>query len=425
VDLSIERVAGALRARGVERGSVVAWQIPNGEDVVRLYRACWHLGATAAPIHHQAGPAEVDRILARVDPALVVEDVDDLDDEPAPPAGRPEDIACILWTAGSSGEPKGVLHTQAALMAKARVMVGVHGLTSDDAVVMPAPLAHISGLLNGLLVPGAAGMRAVFMARWDPDEALDLIERERITFMVGPPTFFVGLMGASTFTPERVASLRLVSSGGAGVTPAFAREAAERLGAVVKRAYGSTEAPTVTTAHAGDPPERGWETDGRPTGEVQLRLDDDGQLLVRGPELFARYLDPAATEAAMIDGWFRTGDRATIDDQGWLTITGRLKEVVIRGGENISVAGVEAVLEAHPAVRHAVVVGEPDARLGERVVAVVEADADFDLATCRAWFEAQGATRFTWPERVLVVDHLPTLPAGKPDRKAVERLLRG
>jgi cyclohexanecarboxylate-CoA ligase len=302
-------------------------------------------------------------------------------------------------------------------------MAAVHGLAADDAVLMPAPLAHISGLLNGLLVPQATGMRAVYMARWDPDHALDLIAQERITYMVGPPTFFIGLMAASGFTPEKVASLRLVSSGGAGVTPAFVDEATERLGAVVKRAYGSTEAPTVTTAHAGDPPGRGRDSDGRPTGEVRLRLTDDGELLVRGPELFVGYDDPATTAGAVTDGWFHTGDRATIDADGWVTITGRLKEVIIRGGENVSVTAIEATLEAHPDVRHAVVVGEPDARLGERVVAVVEADAAFDLAACQAWFAQQGATKFTWPERVVVVDRIPTLPAGKPDRETVRRLL--
>ena len=193
----------------------------------------------------------------------------------------------------------------------------------------------------------------------------------------------------------------------------------------MKRAYGSTEAPTVATAHAGDPPERGRETDGRATGEVQFRLGDDDELLVSGPELCVGYDDSAATEAAFTDGWFRTGDRAAIDDEGWITITGRLKDVIIRGGENVSVAAVEATLEAHPSVRHAVVVGEPDDRLGERVVAVVEADDGFDLAECRRWFAGQGATKFTWPERVVVVDRIPTLPAGKPDREAVRRLVTG
>lgn len=416
-----DRMAGALRDLGVGRGSVVAWQLPNGDGVAHLYRACWRLGAVAAPIHDRAGPAEVERLLERLDPTVVVDDPAALDGEPPPAAGEPGDRAAILWTAGSTGEPKGVIHTQASLGHKARLMVGVHGLRADDAVLMPAPLAHVSGLLNGVLVPQAAGMRAVFMARWDPDRAIDLIERERVTFMVGPPTFFLGLLGAPTFTPERVATLRLVSSGGAGVTPAFARDAAERLGAVVKRAYGSTEAPTVATSHAGDPVEKGWETDGRATGAVELRVGDRDELLVRGPELFAGYLGDG--DGRDPDGWFHTGDQAEIDDEGWLTITGRLKDVIIRGGENVAVAPVEATLEAHPLVRQAVVVGAPDERLGERVAAFVVVDGPFDLDECRRWFEAQGATRFTWPERVEVVEEIPVLPAGKPDRAALRARL--
>ncbi|HEY5698581.1 MAG TPA: AMP-binding protein [Acidimicrobiales bacterium] len=422
----VAATAGGLHALGVSRGDVVAWQRPNGPDVVALYRACWRLGAVAAPIHHQAGDAEAARLLARVDPTVFFAADDPLPEgPPAAPIGRSADVAGVLWTAGSAGEPKGVLHTQRTLGYKANVMVDVHGLTAADVVLMPAPLAHISGLLNGLLVPQAAGMRAVFMAKWDPEHAVDLIEAEHITFMVGPPTFFIGLMAADGFSSERVASLRLISSGGAGVTPAFVDEATERLGAVVKRAYGSTEAPTVATAHADDPTERGRDTDGRATGEVQFRLGEGDELLVSGPELCAGYDDPEATKAAFIDGWFHTGDRATIDAEGWITITGRLKDIIIRGGENVSVAAVEATLEAHPSVRHAVVVGAPDDRLGERVVAVVAADEAFDLADCQRWFAEQGATKFTWPERVIVVDRIPTLPAGKPDRDAIRRLVTG
>jgi cyclohexanecarboxylate-CoA ligase len=416
----VGELAGGLHGLGIGRGDVVAWQRPNGPDVVQLYRACWRLGAIAAPIHHQAGDAEVARLLARLDPGAFFADGDELPSgPPAAAAGRSSDVACVLWTAGSSGEPKGVLHTQQALAYKARTMVEVHALGPDDAVLMPAPLAHISGLLNGLLVPQAAGMRSVFMARWDPEHALDLIEVERITFMVGPPTFFIGLMSAPGFSTDRVASLRLISSGGAGVTPAFVDEATERLGAVVKRAYGSTEAPTVATAWAGDPADRARDTDGRATGVVELLLGESDELLVRGPELFVGYVGGGG----MDDGWFHTGDRAALSEDGWLTITGRLKDVIIRGGENVSVTAVEAVLEAHPSVRHAVVVGEPDQRLGERVVAVVEADEPFDLAECQRWFAEQAATKFTWPERVEVVDQIPVLPAGNPDREAVRALL--
>src|SRR5439155_21329639 len=147
----------------------------------------------------------------------------------------------------------------------------------------------ISGLLNGVLLPGVAGMTSVLMGRWDPEQALALIAAERVSFMIGPPTFFVGLMGAVGFSSEAVSSIRLVSCGGAGVTPAFVAAATGRLDATVKRTYGSTEAPTVTTSYAGDPPDRARDTDGRPVGEVELKLAPDGELWLRGPELFVGY----------------------------------------------------------------------------------------------------------------------------------------
>jgi acyl-CoA synthetase (AMP-forming)/AMP-acid ligase II len=261
-------------------------------------------------------------------------------------------------------------------------------------------------------------MRSVFMERWDPERALTIIERERVTFMIGPPTFFVGLMGAPGFTSERVASLRLVSSGGAGVTPAFVEEATDALGALVKRSYGSSEAPTITTSHAGDPPDRAARTDGRVVGAAALRVARDGELLVQGPELFAGYLDADQTRAAVTRGWFRTGDLATIDD-GWLTIVGRKKDVIIRGGENIAPAEVEQVVTAHPAVRECAAVGVADDRLGERVCVFVVGDPTFDLDECRRWFAAAGIARFKTPEQVVRVDALPTLAAGKVDYAAL------
>ena len=420
---AIARVAGGLRARGVRRGDVVSWQLPNSDDVVLLYRACWLLGAIAGPIHHQAGEAEVARMLGVLDPTVVV--------EPGPlpngppvveSAARPSDLAVALFTGGSSGAPKTVLHTHRGLAHKTSTMVAVHGLRRGDAVLMPAPLAHVSGLLNGLLVPGAAGMRAVLMARWDPERALELIETQRISFMVGPPTFFIQLMAASGFTHERVGSLRLVSSGGSGVTPSFVTEATERLGARVKRSYGSTEAPTVTSSTSRDSSRRARETDGRPVGQCQLSVAPDGELLLRGPELFAGYADPAETRAATIRGWFATGDLATVDDHGWLAIVGRKKDLIIRGGENIATAEVEDALVAHPAIREAAAVGYPDDVLGERVCAFVISDGQFDLEECRQWFAARGIARYKTPERVLHIDAFPVLAAGKIDRAALRQI---
>jgi acyl-CoA synthetase (AMP-forming)/AMP-acid ligase II len=203
----------------------------------------------------------------------------------------------------------------------------------------------------------------------------------------------------------------------------------------VKRTYGSTEAPTITTSGPEDSVERARDTDGRVMGEAELEVHDPdtaarlgpgvvGELWLRGPEMFSGYADPDATAGALSPRgrWFRTGDLGTRDDEGWLRVVGRLSDIIIRAGENISASEVEAVLEAHPDVRHAVAVAVPDPDVGERVAAFVEATAPFDLAACRAWFAARGVTRFKTPEMVIQLRALPVLAAGKPDRSALRAM---
>jgi cyclohexanecarboxylate-CoA ligase len=436
----VAALAGGLRRLGVLSGDVVAWQLPNCIDAVLLYRACWRIGAIAAPVHHQAGALDARATATALQPRAVFAlpgsallewlgavEVGSaawekcFDAEPVEgPWPDNTALAAILHTAGSSGTPKAVLHSQRTLGYKAEQMADVHRLLSRDAVLMPAPLAHVSGLLNGVTLPGAAGFTSVLMRRWDAEAALDLIERRRVSFMIGPPTFFVSLMHAPNFSAEKVASLRLVSSGGAGVTEAFVEEASQQLQCVVKRTYGSTEAPTIATSTPDDTVDAVRRHDGRAIGAVELRIDDaNGELLVQGPEVCCGYLDPQHTrDAFTADGWVRTGDRATLDD-GWLTITGRLRDTIIRGGENIDAAEVENVLEAHPDVRQAVVVGYPDELMGERVCAFVVAPAGFDLDACRAWFAERGVAKYRTPEKVVVLDALPLLATGKPDRNAL------
>jgi acyl-CoA synthetase (AMP-forming)/AMP-acid ligase II len=421
----VARVAGGLRERGVRAGDAVAWQSANRDEVAVLYRACWRIGAVAAPAHHQLGTQDLERARAAVEPSLVVHDLDAVPDgDPVTePWTKGEQLAAVLFTSGSSGAPKGVLHTQSTLAYKATQMAGVHDLRSGDCVLMPAPCAHISGLLNGVTLPGVVPFRTVFMARWDPEHALELVESKRVTFMIGPPTFFVSLMQAPGFTRERVRSLRLVSSGGAGVSVAFVEQAATTLGAVVKRTYGSTEAPSIATSAPADSPDEARTHDGHAIGDVELRIVD-GELHARGPEVCVGYLDPAHNiDAFDAEGWFRTGDLATIDADGWLTIVGRVKDVIIRGGENISTAEVEHELEAHPDIRQAVAVGYPDDLMGERVAAFVVGATSFDVEAARAWFETRGVARFKTPERVIVVDKLPALATGKPDRDALRARL--
>jgi cyclohexanecarboxylate-CoA ligase len=451
------RLAGGLGRRGVRRGDTVAWQLPNWWESIVLFHACWRIGAVASPIHHQFGATEVDRMLDQLQPALAfgspcmpIGDLrevvgvragdggfDELATAAAPPSRQRDggaegsDIAVVLFTSGSVGYPKAVLHSHRALAYKARAMAAAHGLTPGDVALMPSPLAHISGLLNSVLVPGAAAMNVVLMERWDPARAVALAERHRASFMIGPPTIFLGMLDVPGCR-DRVTTLRVVSCGAMGVTPEFIDLAREAFGAMVKRTYGSTEAPTVTTSAWSDSADKARDTDGHPVGEAELLVvapgttdrlpaGQKGEVLVRGPELFVGYGDPAQTKEAVRGGWFATGDLGTLDSDGWLTIGGRMKDLIIRGGENIAAAEVERVLEQHPAIRQAVVVGRPDERMGERVVAFLVGSADVDVAECGRWFGEQGVARFKTPEFVVHIDEVPLLGVGKPDRALLRR----
>jgi len=449
LERTVAGLAGGLRRLGVRRGDVVTWQLPNWWEALALFRACWRCGAIAAPIHHQAGAGEIDHMLGVLEPRVFlaspslplsgyegVLEVRGTTDRLADLASacpvhtspsRPSDLAVVIFTSGSTGRPKAVLHTHRGLAYKARAMAVIHDLSGSDTVLMPAPMAHISGLLNAVLVPGAAAMRAVLMERWDAEQGLGLIEAERVSFMIGPPAMFSGLMEVPGFDRRRVESMRVISSGMMGVSPEFIEAAHHELGAVVKRSYGSTEAPTVSTCTHLDPPERCRDTDGRAVGEAEIRIVDPatgrrrppgrvGEVWIRGPELFAGYGDEADTAAAVQRGWFRSGDLGVLDAQGWLTITGRIKELIIRGGENISSSEVERALELHPQVVQAVVVGCPDERLGEKVAAFVVGRSSIDVDECLRWFAELGVARFKTPEIVVQVDSLPLLAAGKPDR---------
>jgi cyclohexanecarboxylate-CoA ligase len=453
LDEMVAGLAGGLRSMGVRRGDVVSWQMPNWWEALVLYRACWRCGALAAPLHHQFGAAEVEYMVELLEPVVTFSSptlplferegsiglrTEDLRFEELlagtpvrSSPNRPSDLAVVLFTSGSTGRPKAVLHTHRGLAYKSRVMMEVHGLAEADAVLMPAPMAHVSGLLNAVLLPGAAAMRTVLMERWDVQRGLSLIEKEGVSYMIGPPTIFTAMMEDPTFTPSKVASMRVISSGMMGVTPEFIEAAQAGFGAIVKRSYGSTEAPTVSTCVNTDPPERRRDTDGQAVGDAVIRIADpttgrwrraghEGEVWIRGPELFAGYSDPEETAASMHRGWFRSGDLGVMDDQGWLVITGRIKELIIRGGENISSSEVERALELHPGIKNAVVVGRPDERLGERVVAFIVGAADIDAAECGRWFAEHGVARFKTPELVVHIDEVPLLAAGKPDRTTLK-----
>jgi cyclohexanecarboxylate-CoA ligase len=359
--------------------------------------------------------------------------------EPPAPAADASAIALLIYTSGTTADAKGVLHSHETLLAEARSLGPVHGLSETDRVLMPSPLTHISGIVHALLVPAVFGTTAVLMDRWEPGDALARIAAERVTYMVGAPTFLRDLAGHPALPGFDTTSLRLFSCGGADVDPALVRDAAARLGCVAKRVYGSTEFPTVTTTGPDDPPERRIDSEGRAIGANEVRLVDEegapvapgreGEVLARGPECFLGYRDAALdADAFTADGWFRTGDLGTLDPSGWLRITGRRKDIIIRKGENISARELEDLIAGHPAVAEVAVVGVPDAAAGEIACAVVRlrpAAHAPTLAELTERLASEGLSRRKLPERLEVVADFPRTASGKIVKRALREQLGG
>lgn len=486
LDREVDRWATALRNHGVRAGTVVSWQLPNWAEAVILHQATLRLGAVSNPIIPIYRHSEVSFILrqARSEvlfipatfrgfdyPSMVRDIRDELPDlaavvvvgdapsvdgvitldaflataAPAPhrAGGEAADdanaIALLLYTSGTTSSPKGALHTHNTLDYENRSMIEFFGLSSSDVVFMPSPVTHITGVLYGLQLPFMLGGAVVLLDVWEPGAGLELIQRHECTFMVAATPFLHGLVHHPTRTPEATRTLRVFACGGADVPPELVRRAADELGCVVSRVYGSTEFPTATSSNISDPPDKRARTDGRAIGQAQLVVVDDqdrpvpsgdtGHLLVRGPELFVGYLDEALNaDAFTADGWFRTGDLAVVDDEGYVEITGRQKDIIIRGGENISAKEVEDRLFEHPKVADVAVVAVPDPVLVERACAVVvpEAGVNVDLDELTTWLrEHHRLAMQKLPEYLVLVDELPRTASGKVQKfKLRDRLRR-
>jgi cyclohexanecarboxylate-CoA ligase len=331
----------------------------------------------------------------------------------------------VLYTSGTSGRVKGVIHTHNTLRAEADGVERGHQCSAGDVMLLTMPLAHIGGVLYGILLPLTVGLRVVLMDTWDPEEAVRLTWRERVTVHPTVPVVAHGLLNAKSFRPAAVESMRLLTFGGARVTPADVRLAAEALGCWCKRSYGSTEMPTLTSGPRHDPAGRVATTEGQVLGASEIRIVDDGgadvadgssgEIWCRGPELFVGYVDAGLNaEAFAPGGWYRTGDLGCLDGDGFLTVTGRKKDVIIRGGENISPQEVEAVLLEQPEVSEVAIVAMPDPTMGERACAfVILTDPSFDFVTMVARVRASGLAAFKIPERLEVRPDLPRTPTGK------------
>lgn len=456
-------VAAGLAELGVGPGDIVAVWVPNWLEGALAYQAALMLGATVVPIIHIYGPHEVSFILRQSGARVLVlpdrwrnidyrERFDALVDLPSLehvvvigddgprgaipwrrvanndpiaslPTTRPDDRCLLIYTSGTTADPKGVQHTTNTLIAEIRSTAAALG--DRRGVNLAAfPAGHIAGVL-GLLRMFVLGTSTVVMDQWDPALAARLVDEHRITTTAGAPVHLASLMDEAE---RQGTSLRTIDNYmvGAASVPANLVERADRIGLPVYRAYGSSEHPVISTGTPAHPLHKRCGTDGSLTpGNVIRLLDEDdqevgvgadGEIVSLGPELFVGYTDPALNaESFLPGGWFRTGDIGRLDVDGFLTITDRKKDVIIRGGENIASKEVEDLLMQHPSVTEAAAVGRPDEKYGERVAVFVRlADGHtLDLDEIRRHFASIGVATQKTPEQLEFVDEFPRTPSGK------------
>jgi cyclohexanecarboxylate-CoA ligase len=483
----VERFAGALIDRGVAPGEVVSMQLPNWWQFAALHLACCRIGAVTNPILPILRRREVGFILDRTGSRVLVcpweyrgfahgamaleikkttptlEHVVVIGTERSADADnfgeafegerwerkystdvyerrRPgaDTAGQIQFTSGTTGEPKGVVHTYNTLALSVRSLPEALGVDSNDVMLMASPLAHNTGFMYGMSLPLMTGMKTVFQDQWDPGRALELIEDEGVTLTMGSTTFLVDLCQAAERCDADISSLRFFICGGAPVPPPVVERARRVLTAEIVTCWGMTENGIATTTRRGDPPEKVSATDGRPLPWVQLRIADDanrdlpagteGRLLIKAANEHVMYLGrPDLHEAAFTDRWFDTGDLARMDEDGYIRITGRTKDVIIRGGENIPAFEVEAALLQHRAVADVAVVGVPHERMGEWACAVVvptDPDLPPSLSDLKAHLETLGMTRTYWPEQLEIRSALPRTASGKVQKFALRHELR-
>lgn len=464
-----QRVAAGLLELGIAPGDVVSWQLPSWWEAAAVAVAVDWIGAISNPIIPIYREREVSFIAAQAGTrALIVpgtfrnfdyrelaedvrrrspsvEHVVVVRDRPGegmrsfdgllgsarpltPPVARdPYAVAMLFYTSGTTADPKGVMHTVSTLGAFARTNADVAGGGPEDASLLQFPVTHIGGLAAFVLLPILKGSRVVYVDVWDPERALSIIESEGITGAGGPPAILQGMLAAPGFSAKRVRTVRLAATGAADVPPELIREIRRRFGAVSYRSYGLTECPMLTSGRPDDPEDKCVYTDGRPTPGCRVRVvNDTGELLPSGaegeieafgPQMCVGYLDSSLTAATFTrDGFVRTGDLGIVDDQGYVRVTGRKKDIIIRKGENLSAKAIEDVLHDHPLVAEAAVIGVPDPASGERVCAclVLRAGAEgLTLADIRTFMEAKQVMRQKVPEQVELLPVLPRNATGK------------
>jgi acyl-CoA synthetase (AMP-forming)/AMP-acid ligase II len=457
----------------------VAFQLPNWVEAAATFWGVSFTGATLVPIVHFYGPKEVGFILAESGaralitaesfghqdyraalsdvrssaPALElvvmvggatshregVESFDDVASAPpldAPAMVGPDEPAVIAYTSGTTANPKGVIHSHRSLIAELRQSDGL-SFAPGRSVIMGAPVGHAIGMLGGLLGPVHRGQGVHLIDVWEPPAVLAAMREDDLQFGGGATYFLTSLLDAPGFNEEDLGHIPSAGLGGAPV-PAAVAERCSAMGISLVRSYGSTEHPSITGAQHEEPERKRLYTDGHPLAGVEIRLVDEkgriagvgepGEIHSRGPELFAGYTDASLTPLAVDrDGWFATGDIGVLDADGWLTITDRLSDVIIRGGENISAAEVEGVLATLPGVGEVAVVAAPDPRLGEHACAWIRLRDGADAPTLedvQGHLQGAGMARQKWPEEIRVVEDFPRTPSSKVKKYVLRAQLR-
>jgi cyclohexanecarboxylate-CoA ligase len=479
-----QRIAALLAACGVRRGEPVAYQMGNRAEFVAITLGTLAAGAVCCPLMPIFRERELGYVLSRArvrvlfamdgyhgrDPVAEVSAVEaqlpsleslfviaadgsdgggrvlaqdgrtrrrwlhnalrDTDAEAAAvdaTHAQPTGLAQLLFTSGTTGEPKGVLHRADVLTHAARLQADHLGLGAADRIFVPSPLAHQTGFLYGMWLALALGVPQSLQESWEPRRALAALGEWRGTFVQAATPFLADLVQAVEEGEAPPRSLRLFVATGTTVPRALAARASRVLDTRVCGAFGTTEGCLATLGSPADPPEKACGTDGRALAGIAVRTCDEtgrtlpagaeGHLQTCSPTMFQGYLErPEWTaDAYTDDGWYRTGDLAVIDAEGYLRLTGRVKDVVNRGGEKIPVAEIEQLLHEHDAVREVAVVGMPDARLGERSCAfiVMRPPGPLDLTAVQAFLDERRVAKQYWPERVEIVAELPKTPSGK------------
>ncbi len=468
------RVAAILAELGIGRGTLVSWILPTGIDALVLTAALSRLGAVQNPIIPIYREREVGHIVdeASVDVLVVIPEWRDFDylglaedlagTRPGLGVLRVEDALgglelwtgfhrrshdvlgptkWIFYTSGSTGHPKGVRHTDASLLAAARGMVDHLAITDRDLSGIAFPIAHIGGPIN-LMAGLFSGATLLLVEIFEPGPTSAFLAREGVTMAGSGTAFHLAYLQAQRARPDEplFPALRCCPGGGAPKPPGLHERVKHELGGVgIISSWGLTEAPVLTMGRPSDADEKLSATEGTPLPGVELHVvsadestvgpGESGELRVRGPQVMLGYIDADLdSDAFDVGGYLRTGDLGTVDDDGYVRITGRSKDVVIRSGENIGTAEVEELLRANHAIADAAVIGLPDERTGERVCAVLElipGEAPLDVESVGGYLGSRGLRRQAWPEQVEISDALPRTVAGKIDKMRLREALIG